>query len=66
MAKKKSEDFDKEEEMRQEVIMLLQEAMRTMPFSLEFKVKKKPAGIKIIYEVTQEEMDKAVKTNREG
>lgn len=31
--------------------------MQCTPFSIEFKVKKKPQGIKIIFEVSQEEMD---------
>lgn len=31
--------------------------MRTNPFQLEFVVKKEPAGVRIVYEVTQEEMD---------
>lgn len=34
--------------------------MRNHPFSFEFKVAKKPKGLKIIYEVTQEEMDMIV------
>ena len=46
-----------EEEKREQVIQDLAEELRRTPFSLEFKVKKKPAGIKIIFEVTQEEMD---------
>lgn len=31
--------------------------MHYTPFSIEYKVKKKPQGIKIIFEITQEEMD---------
>lgn len=31
--------------------------LRTSPFQVEFKVKKKPAGIKVIIEVTQEQME---------
>ncbi len=46
------------EEKRELVIQDLAEELRRTPFSVEFKVKKKPTGIKIIYEVTQEEMDK--------
>lgn len=47
-----------EEEKREQVIQDLAEELRRTPFSVEFKVKKKPVGIKIIFEVTQEEMDK--------
>ena len=35
--------------------------LRRMPFQTEFKVKKKPAGIKIIVEMTQEQMDNIAK-----
>jgi len=31
--------------------------LRTNPFTFEFKVKNNPKGIKVIYEVTQDEMD---------
>lgn len=31
--------------------------LQTTPFTFEFKVVKNPKGIKIIHEVTQEEMD---------
>lgn len=46
-----------EEEKREQIILNIAEAMRREHFTFEFKVKKKPAGIKIIYEVTQEEMN---------
>lgn len=36
--------------------------LRTMPFQVDFKVKKKPQGIKIVIEVTQEQMDDMVDT----
>lgn len=37
--------------------MKVADLMRRSPFTFEFKVKKKPAGIKVVYELTQEEMD---------
>ncbi len=46
-----------EEEKREKAIQNIAEWLRRNPFSVVFKVKKKPAGIKIIFEVTQEEMD---------
>jgi hypothetical protein len=49
------------EEKREQIIQGLADMMRTSPFQVEFKVKKKPAGIKVIYEVTQEQMDKITK-----
>lgn len=48
------------EEQREQVIQSLANILRTMPFSVEFKVVKKPKGIKIIHEVTKEEMDAIV------
>ena len=44
-------------EKREQVIQNITEMLRHNPFTFEFKVKKKPAGIKVIYEVTQEQMD---------
>lgn len=37
------------------------------PFKVEYKVKKKPQGIKVIFEVTQEQMDAMIeKAARKG
>ena len=44
------------EEKREQTIQGLADMMRTTSFQVEFKVKKKPAGIKVIIEVTQEQM----------
>jgi len=46
-----------QDEKREQVIQGLADMMRRMPFQTEFKVKEKPAGIKVTIEVTQEEMD---------
>jgi hypothetical protein len=40
--------------------------LRVTPFTVEFKVVKKPKGIKIIYEVTREHMDAMMKKAAEG
>ena len=45
------------EEKREQTIQGLANMLRTSPFQVEFKVKKKPAGIKVIIEVTQEQME---------
>ena len=45
------------EEKREQTIQGIADMLRTSPFQVEFKVKKKPAGIKVIIEVTQEQMD---------
>ena len=49
------------EEKREQTIQGLSNMLRTSPFQVEFKVKKKPAGIKVIIEVTQEQMDRMTK-----
>lgn len=45
------------EEKREAIILSIAEQLRTTPFTFEFKVVKKPKGIKIIHEVTQEQLD---------
>ena len=46
-----------QEQQREQTIQSLVNILRTHPFSVEFVVKKKPAGIKIIFEATQEYMN---------
>ena len=53
------------EEKRDAAINQVAQLLKVNPFSMEFKVVKKPKGIKIIYEVTQEEMDKLLQMQRE-
>lgn len=48
------------EEKREQVVQNITEMLRNNPFTFEFRVKKKPQGIKVIYEVTQEDMDRMV------
>ena len=59
-----------QEEKREQVVQNITDMLRRNPFTFEFKVKKKPQGIKVIYEVTQEEMnsmmDKAAEKQKEG
>lgn len=45
-----------EKEKRDFVINLVTNVMRTHPFDIVFKVKKKPKCMKIVFEVTDEEM----------
>ena len=45
------------EEKREQIIQGLADMLRTSLFQIELKVKKKPAGIKIFIEVTQEQME---------
>lgn len=53
------------EEKREQTIQGLAGMLRTSPFQVEFKVKKKPAGIKVIIEVTQEQMEGIAKQTLE-
>ena len=48
------------EEKREKVIQNITEMLQHNPFTFEFKVKKNPKGIKVIIEVTQEQMDAMV------
>ena len=52
-------------EKREQIIQDLADMLRTSPFQVEFKVKKKPAGIKVIIEVTQEQMEGIAKQTLE-
>lgn len=53
------------DEAREQVISSLTDILRTTPFSVEFKVVKKPTGIKIIHEVTQQQLDALMKQARQ-
>lgn len=53
------------DEEREQTIQGLADMLRTSPFSVSFKVKKKPAGIKIAIEVTQEQMESIAKQTLE-
>ena len=55
-----------EEELREKAIQSLVEILRESPFNVEFKVKKKPKGVRIIYEVTQEQMDEIQRKLSDG
>ena len=44
------------EEKRERAIQAIANMMRKTRFDIELKVKKKPKGIKVIIEVTQEKM----------
>lgn len=46
---------------RQQVIQGLISLLQSTPFSVEYKVKKKPKGIKVVIEVTQEQMESLAK-----
>ena len=49
-----------DEEKREQTILNIAEAMRREQFMFEFVVKEKPEGIKITYEVTEEQMNEIV------
>lgn len=54
-----------QEEKRDAAINQVAQLLKVNPFSMEFKVVKKPKGIKIIYEVTQEEMNEIIRMKKE-
>ena len=53
------------EEKIEQAIQGIADMLRILPFQVEFKVKKKPAGIKVIIEVTQEQMEGIAKQTLE-
>ena len=50
-----------EKEKRDFVINLVTNVMRTHDFEIIYKVKKKPQGMKIVFEVTEAEMQAIIK-----
>ena len=52
-------------EQREQIIQNIAEQLRHNTFSVEFKIVKNPKGIKIIHEVTREEMDKLMQAAKE-
>ena len=53
------------EEKRDAAVQSLMELLKNNPVTMEYKVVKKPKGIKIIFEVTREEMDALMQMLRE-
>ena len=53
------------EDQREQVILSIADQLRHTPFTFEFKVRKHPKGIKVIYEVTEEQMNEMVKNAAE-
>ena len=50
-----------QEEQREKVINGITDLLRTYGFTFEYKAVKNPKGIKVIFEVTQEQMNEIVK-----
>ena len=48
------------EDKKEQVVQKIADLMRTSSFSVEYRVKKKPKGIKVIIEVTEEQMNYVV------
>lgn len=55
-----------QEEQREHIIQQIANMLRTTQFSIEFAVKKNPNGIRIIHEVTQEQMDEYISNAKKG
>ena len=58
MAEEKKLNVAKEQ--REKIIRNIADDLRRMPFTFEYVVRKKPKGIKVIYEVTQEQIDRII------
>lgn len=50
-----------EEEQREKEIQGVANMLREYPFEIVCRIRKKPKGVKIIYEVTREQMEEAVR-----
>lgn len=55
-----------QEEQREHIIQQIANMLRTTQFSVEFAVKKNPKVIRIIHEVTQEQMDEYISNAKKG
>jgi len=53
------------EEQRERVVQSIADLLRNNQFTYEYKVKAKPKGIKIIFEVTQEQLTEIMQRNME-
>lgn len=53
-----------QKEIKEQVICNLAELLRHAPFEIEHRVVKKPKGIKIIIEMTQEMIDEAIRNRK--
>lgn len=53
-------EIQADEEKREQTIEHIATLLRTTPFKVEFKVMKRPKGIKVVIEMTQEEMNKLI------
>lgn len=54
-----------QDEKRERAIQNIADMLIAQPFTFEFVVKNKPKGIKVIYEVTQSEMDEMLRKENE-
>lgn len=56
------------EEQKEEVILNIADMLRMTPFKVEYQVKEKPEGVKVIIEVSQEDMDEMTRhvTKKKG
>lgn len=50
-----------EAELREKNILAIADMLRITDYKVEFKVKKKPAGVKVVIEVTREQLEEAIK-----
>ena len=51
------------EEQREQVVQGIADLLRNHPFTFEYKVKAKPKGIKVTFEVTQEQLTEIMQRN---
>ena len=50
-----------QEATKQMIVQYITDLLNSNPFKFDIQVKKNPKGVKVIYEVTQEELDAIMK-----
>jgi hypothetical protein len=53
-------EIQADEEKREQAIEEIAALLKSMPFGVEIKATKRPKGIKVVIEVTQEEMNELI------
>lgn len=51
------------DELREKRISELAEMLRHIPFEVEFKARKRPRGVRIVFEMTQDYLNKLLSKN---
>lgn len=56
--------MDQSEKARKEIVQHISDMLMNNGFTFEYAVKKNPKGIKVIFEVTQEQLNKIIENSK--